>query len=68
MRNTKLYRLIRFNYDSIREFASDMGMSQVNASNLINGKTGWTEENVRKACDLLSIPQEQVGEVFYAKE
>ena len=43
-------------------------MSQVNASNLINGKTGWTEENVRKACNLLNIPQEQVGEVFYAKE
>ena len=68
MRNTKLYRLIRFNYDSIREFAKDMGMSQVNASYLINGKTGWTEENVRKACGLLSIPTEQVGEMFYPKE
>ena len=46
-------------------FAEAMGMNPASLSAKLNNKTPWKREEIEKACELLSIPFEQVHLYFF---
>jgi hypothetical protein len=49
------------------KFAKEMGMSEHTLSVKMNGKTPWTQKEICKACDLLSIPSSEIHLYFFTE-
>ena len=56
---------IKANFQSIEKFAEAMGMDRSTLSGKLNGRTAWKQSEIEKACKLLGIPMEKVGEYFF---
>ena len=52
-------------FRSTEEFAKAMGMNRSTLSFKLNSKTGWKQAEIEKACKLLDISMEEVGEYFF---
>ena len=46
-------------------FARQMGLSSAAISNKLNGKTEFTQGEIKEACRLLSITHEEIGVYFF---
>lgn len=68
---------MRYAYDKLRgriierfktqeRFAQSLGISKNSLSLKMNGKTGFSQDDVKKWCDLLDIKTEEIGEYFFA--
>lgn len=49
-------------------FAADLNITPGHLSLLINGGQDWRVATIRRACRLLDIPAEDIGEYFMAAE
>lgn len=47
-------------------FASKMELSERTISLKLNGKIGWKQSEIAKACDVLSIPDTDIPVYFFA--
>lgn len=56
---------IKAKFQNLENFAKVMGMDRSTLSNKLNSKTAWTQFEIEKACKLLDIPMEKVGEYFF---
>ena len=49
------------------KFAERMETSERTVSLKLNGKIGWKQEDITKACQVLDIPKEDIPFYFFAK-
>jgi hypothetical protein len=61
----KLRGRIKEIYGSEKAFAKDMGMAQSSLSARLNNIIHWDGAETKKACDLLTIPDDEVVAYFY---
>ena len=61
----KLRELIRTKFDTIDAFAKAMGISRSALSRKLNGFSAWSQSEIEKACSLLGISINRVGEYFF---
>ena len=47
------------------EFANAMGLSERTVSLKLNGKVGWKQREIAKACDVLAIEVNEISEYFF---
>ena len=47
-------------------FAEKMGLSERSVSLKLNGKIGWKQVEIAKACSVLEIPDEDIPAYFFA--
>ena len=57
---SKLSGRIVEKYETQAKFACAMGLSERSISLKINGKVGWKQNEILKACELLDIPVSQI--------
>ena len=50
------------------EFAIALGMSTVALSSKLNGHTFFTQPQIKKACELLSIEPSEVSDYFFIQK
>lgn len=46
-------------------FSEKMGLSERTISLKLNGKIGWKQEEIIKACEILSIDAQDIPEYFF---
>ena len=63
----KLRGIIIEKYYSQREFAKKMGWSERTMSLKMNNKRPWKQQDIKKACELLGIEDEDV-EIYFHNE
>lgn len=68
MSYAKLRGKIREVFGTQEAFAEAMGMSKSALSMRLNNKIKWTLEEVRKACELLSVDDGEVCAYFFARK
>ncbi len=56
---------IRAVYHTQASFAKSMGLSECALSQKLNGHTEWTADEIRKACELLEIPANELHIYFF---
>lgn len=56
---------IRAKYRTQAAFALDLGISECALSQKLNGISEWTSTEIRKACELLGIPPEEIPTYFF---
>lgn len=61
----RLRERIKNKYSLLDDFADAMGMNSSTLSKKLNDRTGWTRDEIEKACGLLNIPIEQNYEYFF---
>ena len=49
-------------------FAEKMGLSERSVSLKLNGKVGWKQTEIAKACEVLGIEDGQIPAYFFALE
>lgn len=47
-------------------FADQMNLSERSVSLKLNGKVGWKQSEIAKACDILAISEKDIGDYFFA--
>lgn len=47
-------------------FADEMGLSERTVSLKLNGKVGWKQNEIAKACEVLDIKDEDIPAYFFA--
>lgn len=50
------------------KFAEAMGLSERSISQKLNGKVGWRQEEIIKACRVLKISLSEIPKYFFAVE
>lgn len=65
MEYARLRGRIRAVYLTQAAFARSMGLSEGALSHRLNGHTDWTADEIRKACELLEIPAEEIPLYFF---
>lgn len=48
------------------KFAHALGMSERSVSLKLNGKVGWKQSEMAKACEILHIESTEIGNYFFA--
>ena len=61
----KLREAIKKKHKTLADFAAAIGMDVSTLSGKLNGRTGWKQSEIERACYLLDIPIEKVGEYFF---
>ena len=56
---------IRARYRTQALFAEALGISECSLSQKLNGHTEWTAGEIRKACELLEIPESEIHTYFF---
>lgn len=64
----KLRGRIKERFGSEKAFAEAMGMAPSNLSARLNGKIHWGMVEIRLACDLLKIPDDEVVAYFFTQK
>ncbi len=59
---------IRAIYHTQAAFAKSMGLSECALSQKLNGHTEWTADEIRKACEILEIPADELHLYFFYAE
>lgn len=71
MKQDQEYRLLRGRiracFGTQAHFAQDMGMSDCTLSHKLNGRSEWTAHEIRKACQLLEIPGDDIKLYFFLR-
>lgn len=49
-------------------FADKMGLSERSISLKLNGKVGWKQSEIAKACEVLSIRDDEIPSYFFATQ
>lgn len=65
MEYAELRGLIRARFKTQSAFALAIGLSACSVSKKLNGATEWTAEDIRKSCEVLDIPPEQIPKYFF---
>lgn len=65
MKSAKLRGRIKEKFGSQAAFARAMEMDPSSLSGKLLGKTGWTWEEVKRACELLGLPLAEAGDYFW---
>ena len=52
-------------FESKKNFAMAIGLSEKSMSDKINCKRYWKQPEISKACELLQIPSDEIGEYFF---
>lgn len=52
-------------YGTRYAFAHALGLSERSLSLKLNGKVSWKDKEIAKACELLSIPREEIQVYFF---
>lgn len=65
---SKLNGRIVERFGSQARFAEAMGISEHSISQKVNNKTTWKNTEIHKACELLGIPNNDVGQYFFNRE
>lgn len=63
--SSKLKGRIKERMGTQKVFARQMGLSSAAISNKLNGKTEFTQGEIREACRLLLITQDEIGAYFF---
>ena len=61
----RLREEIRAKFQTTEKFAKAISMDRSTLSGKLNSKTAWKQSEIEKACKLLDIPMEKVGEYFF---
>lgn len=48
------------------KFAETIGLSERSVSLKLNGKVGWKQTEIERACEVLSIPCSEIGSYFFS--
>lgn len=64
MKKRELRSRILAKYDTFGEFAKEMGVTNVTVSNWVSSGA-IPNAKIPKACEVLGIKQEEIGEVFF---
>lgn len=59
---------IRARFSTQSAFAKALGMSECALSKKLNGHTEWTAGEIRKACEILNIPLNEIPLYFFCFE
>ncbi len=51
-----------------RNFSEKIGVSERSVSLKLNGKVGWKQDEIAKACKVLSIDDDDIPAYFFAME
>ena len=65
---SKLRGKIREVFFTQEKFAEAMGISTTTISYKLNGLTEWTQEEIEKAVEVLSIPYEEIHVYFFTRK
>ena len=65
---SKLDGLITEKCKTRSEFAKKMELSEHSVSVKMNGKRGWTQKEIGKACEVLGIKSEDIPTYFFKLE
>lgn len=49
-------------------FADRMGLSERSVSLKLNGKVGWKQNEIARACEVLAIKDEEIPAYFFATQ
>ena len=61
----QIRKKIKQEYGTIQAFAEAFGKTSTTMCKKLNGTLEWKSDEIEKACKLLHIPIEQVGEYFF---
>ena len=62
---SKLRGKIREIFNTEERFAKEMNLSTVSLSFKLNGKREWTQQEINRACEILSLEREDIPEYFF---
>ena len=62
---SKLYGLIAEKCGTQTVFAQKIGLSERSVSLKLNGKIGWKQSEIASACEVLSIPVNDIPQYFF---
>lgn len=65
MKFRKLQGKIKEVFETQGAFATAMGLSETTITAKLKGRIDWKRTEMRKACDLLGIPIEELQEYFF---
>lgn len=65
MKKDKLRRRILGQYDSLGDFAKDMGISASGLSKILSGDSTLLHDSVVRWCYKLNVQPSEIGELFY---
>ena len=65
MDHSKLRGLIREKFGTQEAFAQAIGRSACAVSLKLNGRLEWSTDEIRKTCEVLGIPAEQIPIYFF---
>lgn len=63
---SKLCGLIVEKYNTQARFAEAMGLSERSISLKLNGRVGWKQSEIARACELLGIQATKIAAYFFA--
>lgn len=50
------------------KFAMKIGLSERSVSLKLNGKIGWKQEEIEKACNILDLQPKDIAQYFFARD
>lgn len=62
---SKMRGKIKEIYGTQSKFAKDMELSSVSISLKLNSKAGFTQNEIKKSCELLYIPEKEIPQYFF---
>ena len=62
---SKLKGRIREVCNSDTNFASKMELNRSTVSSKLNNRSEFTQDEIKRACKILNIPPEKIGEYFF---
>lgn len=65
MDHSKLRGLIREHFGTQAAFAQAINVSACAVSQKLNGKSEWSANEIRRACDALGVSTEQIPNYFF---
>lgn len=63
--NSELYKRIKQKYGSLSSFAEVIDVSLTTISLKMNNRVGISRNEIMQWAELLEIPKEEIGEVFF---
>jgi predicted transcriptional regulator len=61
----ELLRLIKYKFDSVNEFAKQIGMPEYSLYNRLKGRTGFKQSEIWLIMDKLEIPDSEMARYFF---
>ena len=52
-------------YGTIEKFSQELGVTPTTVGRKLSGKGGWTQDEIIKSCELLTIPVNDLSAYFF---